>query len=612
VIGITAAVIVLLFAFGTVVAMGLPIVTAILGLVAGLSMITLLGHVISVPSAAPILATMMGLGVGIDYSLFIVTRHKAHMRAGYDIPESIARATATAGGAVLFAGSTVVIALLSLSLVGIPIVSSLGYTAAIVVGVAVFAALTLLPALLGLVGPRINSLRVPFGRHEHHDEKPHGWLRWAEGVAKRPVPALLAAVAVLGVLAIPLLSLNLGQADNSVEPKSSDVRRSYDLLTAGFGVGANGPLLISVDLSKPAKPDQQKLNQVSQQQAQLQQEQAAEEAQAAQEAKATGVTPGPSQAQAQLQAQSKQLAAEEKQLNTPASDPRLAKLGKQMGSTSGVKSVTPPLVNSQGTAAIYSVQPTSSPSSQKTVDLVNSFRDSVIPDATKGQQMTAYVGGSTAGYIDLADEISNKLPEVILIVVGLSFLILLLGFRSIALPIESALMNLLSVGAAYGVVTFVFQEGHGAKLIGLPHAIPIVSFLPLMMFAILFGLSMDYQVFLLSQISEKHRQGADNRTAVIEGLASSGRVITSAALIMVSVFASFILSGDPTTKQFGVGLAVAIAIDATIVRCLLVPAMMVLVGRANWWLPDWLDRVLPRVSVEGDEYFATRKGATGR
>jgi putative drug exporter of the RND superfamily len=543
VIGIAAAVVILLFAFGTATAMALPIATAVTGLAIALSAVRLLGHAFQVPTIAPTLATMIGLGVGIDYALFLVTRHKLQLREGMETQESVARSTATAGGAVVFAGVTVVIALVSLAIADIPIVTAMGCMAAIAVVVAVLAATTLLPALLGALGPRIDSLRVKLGRTHPDDHRPHGWLRWAGGVAKRPWRSALASVVVLGVLAVPVLNLELGQSDVGALPTSTTARQAYDLITKGFGVGTNGPLLISVSFGSPA---------------------------------------------------------------ASATDTRLTTLEDDVKKTPGVQTVTPATVDSKGDAAVFTAIPTTAPSSDETVDLVNNLRDNVIPAALKGTDLKASVGGQTAGYIDLADRISEKLPSMILIVVALSFLVLLLAFRSILVPLKAAIMNLLSVAAAYGVVTFVFQEGHGASAIGLEGAIPIVSFVPLLMFAILFGLSMDYEVFLLTQVHEHYKEHSDPSRAVVEGLANTGRVITSAALIMVFVFGSFILNGDPTVKEFGVGLAVAIAIDATIVRCLLVPAVMVLLRGRAWWLPRWLGRVVPRISIEGEEYFAER------
>jgi putative drug exporter of the RND superfamily len=543
-IGIAAAIVILLFAFGTATAMVLPIFSAVIGLACALSIIRMLEHVVQVPSVASTLATMIGLGVGIDYALFIVTRHKLQLADGMELRESIARSTATAGGAVVFAGFTVVIALCSLAFAGIPLVSTLGFTAAIAVVIAVAAATTLLPAMLGALGPRINSLRVQFGKGDADDTEPHGWKRWARGVAARPWRSALASLAILIVLALPIFQLELGQNDISALPKSTTARQAYDSLTTGFGPGVSGPLLVTPEFSS---------------------------------------------------------AAEAKQL--------LPGLVKQVGAAADVAEVSEPTLDKTGTVAVFTVISNSAPWADETVSLVEDLRDTTIPQALAGSKAVAYVGGQTAGYIDLATQISDKLPLMIAIVVGLSFIVLLLAFRSLLVPVKAAAMNLLSVAAAYGVVTAVFQLGWGSSLIGLDHSIPIVSFVPLLMFAILFGLSMDYEVFLLTQMQEHYKSHGDAKRAVVEGLANTGRVITSAAAIMVCVFTSFVLNGNPLVKEFGVGLAVAIAIDATLVRCLLVPAVMVLLGKRMWWLPRWLDRVVPRISVEGDDYFAKRDAA---
>ena len=604
VIGLTAAVVILLLAFGTATAMMMPIFSAVIGLACALSIIRLLQNAIEVPSVSATLATMIGLGVGIDYALFIVTRHKQQLKAGMEVDESIARATATSGGAVVFAGFTVVIALCSLGFAGIPLVTALGFTAAIAVVVAVLAATTLLPAMLGALGPRIDSVRVQLGRTHPDDHQPHGWLRWAEGVSRRPWPSVIVSVLVLVVLALPLRDLTLGQSDNSAMPESTQVRQAYDGLTRGFGAGTNGPLLIAVDSSKPLQADQSQLDKINGKQKQLD----AQQQQIAAEGEAAGLSPADAQAQAKQQTASQQqkLSADRKQAQNPASDPQLTNLEQQISKTPDVQSVSPPTLDKRAQTAVFTVIAKSAPASDRTVNLVDELRDTVIPKALSGTDLTGYVGGQTAGYIDLADRISDKLPSMIAIVVGLSFLVLLLAFRSLLVPLKAAVMNLLSVAAAYGVVTAVFQKGWGAELLGLDHAIPIVSFVPLLMFAILFGLSMDYEVFLLSQMSEHYRQSGEPTRAVVEGLANTGRVITSAATIMVCVFASFVLNGNPVVKEFGVGLAVAVAIDATLVRCLLVPAVMVLLRGRAWWMPGLLERAVPHISIEDDSFFADR------
>ena len=401
-------------------------------------------------------------------------------------------------------------------------------------------------------------------------------------------------------LSIPTLSMHLGQEDVGAEPTDTTARQAYDLIGKGFGEGTNGPFLISTQLSKPAKPNQKNLNTISQNEKQLQQQQQ----QIEQQAELEGATPQQAQQEAkqQTQKQSNQLAQKKKQAEQPATDPRLQTLRKDLQKTKGVDSVTQPLVNKKGTAAVYTLIATTAPSDIATEDLVSRLRDTTIPKATKGQDMTAFVGGTTAAYVDLAEKITSKLPLVILVVAALSFLVLLVGFRSLLIPAQAALMNLVSVGAAYGVLTLVFQEGFASSLIGLDGAIPVVSFVPLIMFAILFGLSTDYQVFLLTQIQEHFKEGKGARATVIEGLGYSGRIIGAAALVMFSVFGSFVLNGDPTIKQFGLGLATAVTIDAIVV-CLFVPALITVAGRRTIWLPRWLDRVLPNFSIEGAGYF---------
>ncbi len=537
-IGIAAAMVILAFTFGTITAMLLPILTAIFGLLVTLAIVRMLGHALTVPSVAPTLATMIGLGVGIDYALFIVTRHFRGLGDGMAVNDSIVRASATSGGAVFFAGSTVTIALVSLAVAGIPLVTTLGLMAAIAVVVAVLAALTLLPAALAILGPHINSLRVR--RQVSEEEARTGrWAAWANDIAKRPIVAGLAALVILIPLSIPLLSLTLGQQDVAALSTSTTARRANDLLSKSFGPGVNGPLVVAVSLGSPATP----------------------------------------------------------------SDPRLQTLQKDITATPGVAAVTPAQVDKAGTGAYFNVISTHGPAEAQTTDLVHTLRDSVIPSAEKGTDLHAYVGGSTAAYDDLASRISDKLPLQILVVIVLSFLLLILAFRSVVVPLQAAVMNLLSIAAAYGVLTAVFQYGWLDGIIGLHGSVPIVSYVPLFMFAILFGLSMDYEVFLVSQIEEHVRAGEDNRSSVIGGMVTSARVITAAAAIMVFVFGSFVLNGDPTIKQFGVGLAIAVILDATVVRCLLVPAVMILMGKLNWYMPRWLDRVVPHADIEGSSAF---------
>jgi putative drug exporter of the RND superfamily len=530
-IGICAAMLILVLVFGTITAMALPIVAAIVGLICGLSLVSLFSHVLSVSDVAPTLATMIGLGVGIDYSLFIVTRARSARHDGMSVHDAIGHAAATSGSAVAFAGGTVVVALLSLAVSGLSMITVLGQMAAVVVVVAVLASMTLLPALLGLCGDRIERLRV--GR----DRRPtlgHStlWQRWGQRLARRPGLFAVTSVLLLLTLTAPVSKLGLGLTDQSSAPESSTVRQAYDLMTDGFGPGANGPLLVMADLGSE---------------------------------QATG-----------------------------PDDPRLVKLSEGLAAGEGVQGVGAPQVSEDGTAAMINVVPEGSPTSDVTSDLVNQTRDEIVP----ASGVEAHVGGSTAQQLDLADLIGARLPLIIGVVVALSMVLLLIAFRSAIVPLQAAFVNLLSVGAAYGVVTAVFQEGHGASAIGLDGAIPIVSFVPMMMFAILFGLAMDYQVFLVSRVREEIDAGKSPRQAVIDGLAGTGKVIGSAAAIMVAVFASFILNGDPTVKEFGVGLASAILIAGSMV-CVLLPAVMLLMGRRTWWLPRWLDRVMPDISIEG-------------
>ena len=561
-LGLLAAIVVLLMTFGTVVAMGMPIVVAIFGLGTGLSLIALLSQVVQVPSAAPDLATMIGLGVGIDYSLFIVTRHRQQLAAGMELRESVARAVATAGGAVLFAGATVTIALCSLLLARIPIVTQLGYVSAVAVLVAVLAAITLLPAALSLVGTRIDALRVPFvhRRQAARAGRPleqHGWARWARGVAARPWPALLVALALIALLAWPVRGLELGQSDTGQLPADTTARQAYDLLSEGFGPGFNGPLLVAVELGSRSDADARR-------------------------------DTAPARA---------------------GSDSELDRLGKALARAPGVAAVSPPLPARHGDAALFTLTPRTAPSDAATETLVHRLRDDTIPAAVEGTALTAYVGGATAGFIDLADGISDRLPLVIAVVLGLSFLLLLVAFRSVPVALKAVVMNLLSIGAAFGIVTYVFSHDWSSELLGIDGASPIVSFVPLMMFAILFGLSMDYEVFLMTHVRERWKATGDAHRAVVEGLAGTARVITSAALIMVFVFCAFLLDGSPTIKQFGLGMAVAVAVDATIVRCLLVPAILALLGRRAWWMPRWLERVTPPLSIEGEAWFERRDAA---
>jgi uncharacterized membrane protein YdfJ with MMPL/SSD domain len=836
-VGLIAAMIILAFTFGTLVAMGLPIVSAVFGLGAGLSLIVLLGHVVSVPTIAPTLATMIGLGVGIDYALFLVSRHRANRKRGMGLDESIALAVATSGSAIVFAGTTVVIALLTLLVAGIPLVTSLGYSSAVAVATAVVAAITLLPAVLSLVGPHIEAARLPtFLRPKPKDLDRGFWGGWARIATTHPWWAVAGAVAILIPLAIPFFSLNLGQEDVGATPKSTTERQAFDLMAAGFGVGYNGPLIVATKLGTPPAPSgeytsqqkqakslqnqllqeqkqgksqQQQLteqaNALTRQEQQLEQQQQQLEAQQgsleSEQARLESEAKADTQEQAQLQATANKLEADQvalmKQITATGSqarqivsqgakvtkqltsvvrrlaknqaeqrkveaqlqraksssekarlqaqlrklqdeetrlerqldslvqkeqanreqsqalltharslreeevnvanraialagqaaalasdavtlvkqkqalvqqasnlqveaanlqtqgaklqtqaanlqtqqvklqgqqqtaqgqqqqaeqlktdltdeltkaggdprgtDPRLVDLQDALADTEGVEVVSPPRINKPGDAATFTVIATTTPAAPATADLVKTLRTYTIPQATKDTDVEAFVGGQTASYVDLASGISSRLLLVIIVVIGLSFCILLMAFRSFLFAVQAAVANVLSVTAAFGVLTAVFQFGWGLSLVGLDTANgtdPIASYVPLMMFTVLFGLSMDYQVFLISQIEQHRAEGGSDREAIRRGLAAGARVIVAAALIMMAVFGSFILNGDPTVKQFGVGLSIGVGL-AAITVLVFAPAVLVLAGKGSWWVPGWLDRILPHMDVEG-------------
>jgi uncharacterized membrane protein YdfJ with MMPL/SSD domain len=788
--------------------------------------------VANVPTVAPTLATMIGLGVGIDYALFLVSRYRAFLKEGLEVHEAIAMAVATSGSAIVFAGTTVVIALVTLLIAGIPLVTSLGYASALAVITAVLAALTLLPAIFSLLGRHVESVRVPaFMRPKPKPPLRGFWGAWARGVTGHPWLAIGAVLVILIPLAIPFLSLNLGQEDIGATPKSTTERQAYDLISAGFGVGYNGPLAVAVSLGTPAKASSQFISQkkqaqslqkqleqeqkqgnaskqqlttqsgslqqqqtsLEQQQAQLKTQQASLERQAAAlEAEQSSLNSQQSKLQAQqvliigqlnelgaqaaqlvkkgakvakegaavtkklarnhakqkkvtvelqhatssakqkkleaqllalqktedalqkelnqvlqqeqaLRKQSQQIVSKSAQLRAQESklvnqtialagqatgaakeavnlvkekeqliseasnlqvqaanlqtqaanlntqkaqlqgqqqtatsqqqqaeqlqteltqeltqaggdergtDPRLVNLQDAVSATTGVKVVSPPNINKKGDATTFTVIATTAPAATQTADLVKTLRKYTIPQATKGTNLHAHVGGQTASYVDLASAISSKLLLVIAAVIGLGFLVLMTAFRSVVIPTQAAISNVLSVMAAFGVVTACFQWGWGLGIIGLDvsgDGVPIASYVPLIMFAVLFGLSMDYQVFLMSQIEHHKAKGESDHDAIAGGLATGARVIVAAALIMISVFGSFILNGDPTVKQFGVGLSVGVALAALTVL-LFAPAFLMLSGRVSWWVPQWADRLLPRVDIEGAS-FAPRPEA---
>ncbi|HEX8580793.1 MAG TPA: MMPL family transporter [Acidimicrobiales bacterium] len=531
-IGVGVAVVVLLVAFGSVVAMGLPIVTALLGIFVGAAGVGVLSAVMDVPEFSLILCMMIGLGVGIDYALFIVTRHRQHLHDGMSVADAAGTANATAGQAVLFAGTTVVVAILGLFLAGLPAISSMGVSVALVVSVAMAAAVTLLPGLLGLAGTRIDRLSI---HRRHRVAKPASETfsgRWAHHVGSHPVRYAILSLAALCAIAVPALGMRIGTPDDGNAARHTTQRTAYDQLAEGFGAGFNGPIQVVVEVTGPAD-----------------------------------------------------LAAVDRVHDALRADP-------------GVAAVTAPVLNPAGDTAVLTANPTTAPQDERTDDLVHHLRSDVLPAAVDGTGATVSLTGQ-AMVTDLTDRITSRLPVFIAAIVAMSFVLLMIVFRSVLVPLKAAVMNLLSIAAAYGVLVAVFQWGWGNELIGLESTMPINPFLPLMMFAILFGLSMDYEVFLLTRIREEYVASGDNHGSVVRGLSSTARVISSAALIMISVFGAFVLSDDPNGKLFGVGLSVAVLLDATLVRMVLVPATMSLVGRANWWLPRWLDRILPHLDLEG-------------
>jgi uncharacterized membrane protein YdfJ with MMPL/SSD domain len=845
VVGILCAMLILTLVLGSLLAMGMPIITAVVGLAFALATIGLMGHLVAVPDTGATLATMIGLGVGIDYALFMVTRHQQHLEEGMPVDESIARTVATSGSAIVFAGGTVVVALVALRVANIPLLSTLGLASAVAVLTAVLAAITFLPAVLALLGHRIHWLSLPaFMRRKRADGGI--WGKWAGFVTRRPVLLTLVALAFLAPLIVPAPSLAFGQEDIGAAPTDTTERKAYDLITAGFGAGYNGPLQVASRLDPPASPsdeytkkydrakslqkqlqkDQKTLpkeqKQLEAQQAQLERQQAQLEAEQAQleqqqaslqrradqleaeaaqlpreqasletqarqlraqkarllsekkqliaqrnrlerEARALAEQAGPlirrlalldarervlerriAQAEANgnddraarlrtrlqrvrdresqvrtelapirreaerlaaqaralqaradqlqrqadalqaraaqlnaeadqlraqarrleaqkadLQAQRDQLTAQADQLRAQAgqlqqqgaelqqagvrlqqqadalkaeqqtaeqqkkeaeklqkqltrmvtaaggdpraTDTRVVKLQDALSGTDGVKALTPPQTNKKGDVVLLSAVPTTAPATDETADLLNDVRDDVVPEATSGGGITTYVGGYTASYADLASLISQRLLLVIGTVILLGFVLLMIAFRSILVPLQAALTNVLSAAAAFGILTACFQWGWGIDLVGLDTSsdtVPIASYVPLMMFAVLFGLSMDYEVFLVSHIQQHHLAGEPARQAAASGLRTSARITTAACLIMTSVFASFILNGDPTIKQFGVGLSSAVLLAGVLVITL-APATIALMGEAAWWLPAWLDKLLPHMDIEG-------------
>jgi len=539
-IGLAAAAIILLITFGSVVAAGLPIMVAVAGLAVSSTLTTVVISFVDAPDWSTSLATMMGIGIGIDYTLLMVTRFREWRAAGLD-PEAATVATLdTAGRSVMVAGTTVVISMLGLFAMGLSFMRGAAVVTILGVLVVMVASITLFPALLGYLGKHVDRLRLPIGRGHTvvvaeggHVEPSRGWLAWSRLVDRHRIAAALVGVLVLLALASPFLAVRFGFPDAGNNREETSSRQAYDMLAEGFGAGMNGPLLLVAEVPQGS------------------------------------------------------------------SDGALDQIGAAVAETPGVAAVVPASLNPEGDTAVITVVPTTGPQDSETVDLVTTLRDDVLPQATEGSGVTVHVGGVTATSIDSSDNIAKRLPLLIGGVVLLSMLLLIVSFRSLAVAVKAAVMNLLSVAAAYGVVALVLQGGWAGQLIGIDTPTPLPAFVPVLMFAVLFGLSMDYEVFLVSRMREGWLRTHDNEQAILGGLAGTGRVITAAAAIMVAVFAAFIPSPDVVLKVIGVGMAAAIFIDATVVRLLLVPAVMHLLGRANWWMPAWLDRLLPELHVEG-------------
>ncbi|MFD4033544.1 MMPL family transporter [Streptomyces sp. NPDC058637] len=534
-VGVVVAALVLFLAFGSLAASLLPVATALVSVGTAYAGIVLLGHVMTVADFAPMLGMLIGLGVGIDYALFIVTRHRTGLRRGLSVTEAAQNAVVTTGRAVVFAGATVCVALLGMLVLRLGFLNGVAIAASLTVVLTVAASVTLLPALLSFIGMRALSRRERRRLAEHgpSPERLTGFAaRWSGFVERHPKLLGAVAAAVMAVLALPALGLHLGTSDQGNNPATATTRQAYDLLADGFGPGVNGPLTIAAHLD--------------------------------------------------------------------GADDRLALDGLPgvLRTTDGISSVSPVTYNNSGDTAFVTVVPESAPQSQRTSELVDRLRDDVLPPLQEHTSLQVHVGGVTASYDDFAEIIIGKLPLFVGVVIGLGCLLLLLAFRSLAIPLKAAVMNVAAVAASFGVVVAVFQWGWGSELLGLGSAGPIEPFLPVIMVSVLFGLSMDYQVFLVGRMYEEWLETGDNRRSVRVGLAETGRVINSAAVIMISVFLAFVLSGDRVIAMFGIALAAAVALDAFVLRTLLVPALMHLLGGANWWLPARLDRLLPRISIE--------------
>jgi RND superfamily putative drug exporter len=527
--GVLIAIVLLTLLFRSGAAMGATLIGALLGVAAGQLLLASLAAPLGLPKFAAVIAMMLGLGAGIDYSLLIIGRYREQRVAGDDLRHAAARTAATAGTTVVAAGLIVMVAIAGLLVIGVPYIGKMGIGAAIAVGAVVVSALTILPIMIGAFGRKL----VP--KHPEHVRSSPAFARWGEIVSRRPWASIAAGVVLLLIFAFPVTQMRLGQPDDGNQPPSRTQRVAYDQLTQAFGPGSNGPLLLAVDTPKGA----------------------------------------------------------------PDTERQLSALQQAVAGTPGIATAPPASMSEDGEMATIIAIPTTAPQDAKTSDLLNRLRGDVIPRTTAGTPLKVYVGGNTAAFEDITDKVAGRLPLFIGVVIGLSVLLLVMAFRSLWIPLVSALLNLLSVAAAYGVVVAVFQEGIGASLIGADSGIPIISFLPVMLFAILFGLSMDYNVFLLSRIHEAYNEGDRPRESVIHGIGRIGKVVVFAGLIMAGVFLSFVTQQDVIGKMFGLGLGLAILIDVLIVRMVVAPAVVTLLGDRAWWLPAWLDRVLPNVSLEG-------------